>query len=112
MKNKKQDENPATDFHQAINRKDINRLEALMCDAHVMTDKAGQKLEGKAACLDAWRSFFAMFPDYHHEIKHVKRLDKGIWIYGFAYSRHPELHGPARWFARIENGKVWSWEIS
>ena len=53
-------------FNDAINTHDVDRLAALMTDDHRFIDSAGQVVDGKQACVEAWRGFFAAFPDYRN----------------------------------------------
>ena len=45
-----------TAFNDAINARDLDRLGALMTDAHRFVDSVGATVDGKDACLDAWRT--------------------------------------------------------
>ena len=45
-----------TAFNDAINARDLDRLGSLMTDAHRFVDSVGATVDGKDACLDAWRA--------------------------------------------------------
>jgi hypothetical protein len=40
-------------------------------------DSAGATIDGKVACLDAWRGFFAAFPDYRNVFEELRRTGEG-----------------------------------
>lgn len=42
-----------------------------MADDHRFVDAANSAIDGKTACIDAWRSFFAAFPDYGNTFESV-----------------------------------------
>jgi len=44
-------------FNAAINARDVEALGALMDGGHRFVDAAGGTVEGKAACLEAWRGW-------------------------------------------------------
>ena len=49
-------------FNEAINARDLPALAALMHEQHEFVDPAGASLEGRAACIEAWRGFSRRFP--------------------------------------------------
>lgn len=55
-------------FNEAINPRGRAALSGLMADTHRFTDSAGATVDGKSACLDAWRwqGFFDAFLDYRN----------------------------------------------
>jgi hypothetical protein len=59
-------------FNDAINRGDLPGLGRLMADDHRFIDTAGNTCTGKPACLEAWRGFFAAFPDYRNVFVNVR----------------------------------------
>ena len=58
-------------FNECINRRDLGGLSRLMTDDHVFTDSANNTISGKERCVEAWRGFFAAFPDYRNHFEHV-----------------------------------------
>ncbi len=57
-------------FNEAINARDLAGLFGLMTDTHRFIDSAGTTIDGKRACVDAWRRFFGAFPT-------LRRLRRG-----------------------------------
>jgi hypothetical protein len=72
-----------TSFNEAINAQDLVRLDELMTEAHRFVDSAGATIDGRGACLDAWRGFFAAFPDYRNVFKECRTV---LWSRGLGLS--------------------------
>lgn len=51
-------------FVIAINNHDVKALTALMTADHVFVDSLGNRVHSAASMEVAWRSYFAMCPDY------------------------------------------------
>lgn len=100
-------------FNEAINRRDLDGLAALMTDDHRFVDPAGGAVDGKAACLDAWRGFFAAFPDYRNHFEGLDEADGVVDVVGHSTCAVPELDGPARWrvVVRPDDGLVVEWRV-
>jgi ketosteroid isomerase-like protein len=102
-----------TAFNAAINARDREALAALMDERHRFVDAAGGTVEGKAACLEAWRGFFASFPDYRNVFDDVRGDGTGaVEIRGRSECSEPALHGPARWHAEVRDGLVLLWQVT
>ena len=100
-------------FNDAINRCDLDGLAALMTDDHRFTDAAGGHVDGKPACVDAWRGFFASFPDYRNVFTDVGHDGDGVvTVRGHSTCSVPELDGPACWRAVVVDDRVQSWHVS
>jgi len=85
-----------TSFNEAINAQDLDRLGELMTDAHRFVDSTGDTIDGKDACIDAWRGFFAAFPDYRNDFEEYRRLGAGlVFVRGHSVCNVAELDGPA-----------------
>jgi hypothetical protein len=100
-------------FNDGINARDVDALAALMTDDHRFVDSAGSAIEGKADCLDAWRGFFAQFPDYRNEFDRVVGDGRGgVDVDGRSTCSDPRLDGPARWHAVVQDGLVAEWQVT
>lgn len=44
-------------------------------DDHEFVDSAGSRVVGRQACLEAWRGFFASFPDYKNVFAQVTLVE-------------------------------------
>jgi uncharacterized protein (TIGR02246 family) len=103
---------PAIAFNEAINDRDLDALAALMTDDHRFVDSAGAVVAGKQAVLEAWRGFFAAYPDYRNEWSDVTPTADGLIAIGRSVcSTEPALDGPATWTARIVAGRVAEWRV-
>jgi uncharacterized protein (TIGR02246 family) len=99
-------------FNEAINAADLDRLGALMTDDHRFVDTAGDEVRGRSACLDAWRGFFAGFPDYRNVFDEVREVGPGeVVAEGRSECADARLDGPARWSATVVDGRVRRWQV-
>lgn len=106
------DESVVLAFNDAINRRDLPGLEHLMADDHRFIDSAGGTVAGRPACLDAWRGFFASFPDYRNVFDSVRSVGAGVVeVTGRSECSEPVLAGPARWRATVADGLVVEWHV-
>ena len=100
-------------FNDAINARDLDSLTALMTDDHRFVDSEGATVDGKAACTEAWRGFFAAFPDYRNVFDEVSSCAPGVVdIVGRSECSVTALDGPARWGAEVRDGQVALWQVS
>jgi ketosteroid isomerase-like protein len=99
-------------FNDRINARDLDGLSALMTDDHTFVDAAGGRVEGKQACVEAWRGFFAAFPDYRNVFSGTRTAGDSVAITGYSECSVPELAGPARWTAQVRDGKIALWRVS
>jgi ketosteroid isomerase-like protein len=92
-------------FNAAINRRDLPGLGRLMADDHRFIDTAGNTFTGKPACLEAWRGFFASFPDYRNVFDNVRSSPGGIVeTHGrseCSMRRLPDQHDGERWWRTV-----------
>jgi ketosteroid isomerase-like protein len=98
-------------FNDAITAQSVEALALLMTEDHRFIDSAGSTVEGKAACLDAWRGFFESFPDYRNEFDDVASQGDTVVMRGRSICSTPELDGPALWSARVEDGLLTEWRV-
>ncbi|MBT2407462.1 nuclear transport factor 2 family protein [Streptomyces sp. ISL-87] len=98
-------------FNDRINAGDLDGLAALMSQDHTFIDTAETAVTGKQACLDAWRGFFAAFPDYRNVFTSVTAQGGLVTALGHSVCAEPSLAGPARWTAVVHDGKVTRWQV-
>jgi ketosteroid isomerase-like protein len=99
-------------FNEAINRRDLEALRALMTDDHRFVDSDDKALAGKKDVLTAWQGFFAAFPDYRNEWSHVIPARGRVIAVGRSVcSAEPALDGPAIWTASTVGDKVSEWRV-
>jgi ketosteroid isomerase-like protein len=107
------DETTVRRFNEAINGRNLDALTRLMADDHRFVDAAGAAVDGKAACVDAWRGFFGSFPDYRNTFEVVDSTSHGVVeVRGRSDCSVPELAGPARWRAVVRDGRIVEWRVS
>jgi SnoaL-like domain len=99
-------------FNAAINNSDLPGLGRLMADDHRFIDTAGNTFTGKPACLEAWRGFFASFPDYRNVFDNIRSSSDGIVkVHGRSECSVAALVGPARWRVVVADGLVVEWQV-
>jgi uncharacterized protein (TIGR02246 family) len=100
-------------FNEAINRRDLAALTELMTESHRFIDTEGATVEGRDACVEAWRGFFDSFPDYRNVFVDVAELGDGVVIVqGRSECSSAPLDGPAEWRAVVLDGRVDVWQVS
>ena len=101
-------------FNEAITAQDVEALAALMSDDHRFVDAAGGTVEGKPACLEAWRGFFGAYPDYRNHFDVVAEEQPGLVhaTGSSTCSNEPALVGDAHWWATVRDGLVTEWRVS
>lgn len=100
-------------FNEAINARDLHALAALMHEQHEFVDSAGAAVEGKAACVDAWRGFFDAFPDYRNVFDEVRDGHAGaVTVLGRSECSLSALAGPALWHAMVRDELVLRWQVN
>lgn len=98
-------------FNVCINARDVDGLAALMADDYTFVDSAGTVEPGKSAGLDAWRGFFARFPDYRNIFETVEVRDGAVIVTGRSVCSQEALDGPAIWTVRVRDGLVAEWRV-
>jgi len=101
----------ALQFNEAINRRDLSALTALMTEEHQFVDSAGTVLTGRDAAAAAWAGFFERFPDYRNHFEAVRSRGPRVVMVGRSVCDVPELHGPAIWTAQVEGSRVREWRV-
>ena len=100
-------------FNESINTGNVAALAELMTDTHRFIDSAGNAVEGRAECLDAWRGFFDAFPDYRNVFDNVDDVDGAVVIVrGRSECSFTPLQGSATSRAVVRDGLVDVWQVS
>ena len=100
-----------TRFNAAINDGDLEGLEGLMTEDHAFVDSDGTRVDGRDACLDLWRQFFAGFPDYENVFESVTTDGDTVTVVGHSNCPDERLDGPAIWTAEVRDGKLAEWRV-
>ncbi|WP_404961254.1 nuclear transport factor 2 family protein [Streptomyces sp. 147326] len=98
-------------FNDCINRRDLGGLAGLMPPDHTFVDTRGAVVSGRESCLEAWRGFFASFPDYRNAFASLTAREDVVTVVGHSVCSEPGLEGPALWTARIRDGQVVEWRV-
>jgi ketosteroid isomerase-like protein len=98
-------------FNTCINARDIDGLAARMADDYTFVDSAGAVEPGRSAGIDAWRGFFAQFPDYRNVFETVEVRDGTVIVIGRSVCSLEALDGPAIWTVRVRDGLVAEWRV-
>jgi ketosteroid isomerase-like protein len=100
-------------FNEAINKRNVSALAALMTESHRFIDSAGATTEGKDRCTAAWRGFFDRYPDYRNVFDDVVDAGDGVVVVrGRSECSTAALDGPAEWLAVVLDGRVDVWQVS
>jgi ketosteroid isomerase-like protein len=100
-----------TSFNDCINCRDLNGLSNLMTEDHVFIDSANNTTAGKARCVEAWRGFFAAFPDYRNHFEGMQLTGNQVAIVGHSACSDVRLAGPALWTAKLEGDLIAEWRV-
>jgi ketosteroid isomerase-like protein len=98
-------------FNECINSQDIQGLATFMTDDHTFIDKANQEIQGKGKAVEAWKGFFALFPDYRNIFERVESRNNLVAIIGHSTCSEKQLDGPALWTAQLRGEKVAEWRV-
>ncbi|MEV6732923.1 MULTISPECIES: nuclear transport factor 2 family protein [unclassified Streptomyces] len=98
-------------FNDCINAQDVDGLALLMSEDHVFVDSAGSRTGGRQACLEAWRGFFAAFPDYRNVFTSLRSEGDLVTIEGHSVCTEPALAGPVLWTARATGNRLAEWRV-
>ena len=101
-----------TAYNNHINTRDLAGLTDLMTGDHTFVDPAGAAVTGRAACVEAWRGFFAAFPDYRNVFTTMVADGDTVTVIGHSTCSEPALAGPARWTVTVRGGKVARWQVT
>jgi ketosteroid isomerase-like protein len=102
----------AVAFNDAINRRDLESLAALMTDGHTFIDTDDNVLSGKDEVLDAWRGFFTAYPAYRNDWARLIPIGSTLIAAGRSICpNEPALEGRAIWTATIAEDKVSEWRV-
>ena len=98
-------------FNDCINARDLDGLSQWMTDDNVFIDTAGAAVSGKPACLGAWQSFFAAFPDYRNVFDRIQSAENIVVASGRSHCSEARLAGPGLWRATIGDARIREWRV-
>ena len=98
-----------------INAHDAGGIVALGTSDHVLIDSLGSRLSGRTRLEQAWRGYFALFPDYRIEIQSIASADDLVLACGLAAGTHVPSGAawriPAAWRAKVINAHLAEWQV-
>jgi len=100
-----------TAFNDCIGRRDLACLSGWMTNDHTFIDTGGNAVSGKSRCTEAWRGFFAAFPDYRNVFERIEVRGDDVVIAGRSECSNLPLSGAALWRARLADGKIAEWRV-
>jgi uncharacterized protein (TIGR02246 family) len=107
-------------FVEAINRRDPERLAALMTEDHAFVDGLGARIEGRQRVKAAFEAYFRLVPDYTIVIEEtfskgsiVVMLGSVNGTYSTDGTLRPENHWTtsAAWRASIRDSLIEEWRV-
>ena len=110
----------ALKFVNEVNRHDLDSIAALLTDDHLFVDGLGQEVRGKEKMCEAWRTYFATFPDYHLAVREWFQNGRVIGMFGtasgtFAVGADLPVQNrwrvPAAWRAVVRDHLVAHWQV-
>jgi ketosteroid isomerase-like protein len=107
----------AVSFISCINRTDIDGLAALMTDDHALQIFDEPPLTGRRANIEAWRGYFASFPEYVIYPHCLAERRGRVAILGHTTGSHlglpddEESRSTLLWVAAVVDGVVRSWSL-
>ena len=107
----------AVSFIDAINRRDLDVLSALMSSDHRLEVFDEEPLVGKSANTDAWRGYFDSFPRYVIHPRRIAETSGSVAILGHTTGSHLGLPDDEErtltliWIADVYGGTVTRWKL-
>ena len=107
----------ALSFIDCINRGDLDGLVALMHHDHVLTVLDEPPLIGRDMNRDAWRGYFAAFPEYVIYPRHIAAEGSTVAVLGTTTGSHLGLSDQEEaqltiiWIATVAERVVTEWRI-
>jgi ketosteroid isomerase-like protein len=107
-------------FVDAINGGRAERVVSLMDPYGVFIDALGDRIEGRAKLVAAWRAYFQLFPDYKIELQGMLVDEQEAMLHGWAgatlHRGGRAVEGgawriPAAWRAATDVRRVLQWQV-
>lgn len=107
-------------FLEAINRRDVDGIMALVTDDHRLIDAAGEAITGEEDLRRAWHIYFTWFPNYEVSAAQVLTDGETVAIFGRAGGTYRAGRGtvgentwllPAAWRAVVRDRRVAVWQV-
>jgi hypothetical protein len=105
-------------FIDCINLGDVHGLGDLMSDDHQLVVLDEPPLVGRAANVDAWKGYFAAFPEYVIYPRHIATAGRNIAVLGATTGSHlglpdeDEMQLDVIWLAETSAGRLTRWQVA
>ncbi len=89
-----------------------------MTDDHALVVLDESPLVGRSANEDAWRGYFASFPDYVISPRHIVANGASVAVLGVTTGSHlglpdeEEMRLDVIWLAHVVDGRLSSWRVA
>ena len=113
-------ESIVSQFIEAINQQDVNRIFELISEDHVFINSHGKSTSGKQNMKQAWKSYFDFFPDYTIEVTEVIESEGVVGVFGWASATYMNKRNkqdsnywrlPCAWKGVVANKKLRVWQV-
>lgn len=107
-------------FAEAISRRNLGELLALMTDDHAMIDSLGNRLAGRDRLKAGWEGYFRMVPDYAITVEETFSQGPVVLLFGTAHGTYAvggalltenRWTTPAAWRVLVRDGRVAEWRV-
>ena len=107
-------------FVDAINRRSVASIAALLADDTRFVDSLGAAVHGREAVSRAWEAYFAMVPDYRVTVARVVADGESVVMLGAAGGTYAPAGAavpggawstPAAWRAEVAGERVALWQV-
>jgi ketosteroid isomerase-like protein len=99
-------------FNHFINTQDLTGLNEMMTEDHAFIDSVGEIERGRKAMIQAWKTFFTLYPSYRNVFQQVTVEGDRVTMLGRSHCQEePILDGPAIWTAHIRDNLVTEWRV-
>jgi ketosteroid isomerase-like protein len=114
------DKKIVSDFVNAINEHNIDKIYSLMADDHKFIDAHDNEVSGKDKMKAGWTGYFQWFPDYKIEITDIFANGDTLAAFGFASGTFKGIKTeknenywrlPASWKIVVEDNKIKLWQV-
>ncbi len=108
------------DFERRINSRSPALIAELLATDSVFIDSLGSRVQGLNRLRGAWEGYFRIVPDYSISHEEIFQHDDWVAMFGTArgsFSQDGRIQKEnfwtttAAWLARVEDGKISSWQI-
>ena len=82
-----------------------------MTEDHKLITGSEDPVDGKEACIRAWRQFLKLVPDYGNILERVWSVGQVVRMRGRSVCTDGHLSGPAIWKAVAKGKRIREWHV-